>query len=161
VYDLIVQDAVNDLSVPFHLMTREYNDEVKGLLKPDGVYALSVIDEIPRGDLLRSAVRTLRETFPVVAVLHYGEKVPSDRSPYLVVGSGAPLDYAEMARLLAHHHGHPMGSRPLGEAQLEAYLHAGRAVLLSDDYAPVDNLLAELFLRRERVSLTLTAPGGN
>ena len=28
-YDLVVQDAVNDLSVPSHLLTKEYNDAVK------------------------------------------------------------------------------------------------------------------------------------
>ena len=28
-YQLIVQDAVNDLSVPYHILTKEYNDAVK------------------------------------------------------------------------------------------------------------------------------------
>src|SRR5262249_47648087 len=28
-YQLVVQDAVNDLSVPYHIMTKEYNDAVK------------------------------------------------------------------------------------------------------------------------------------
>ena len=45
-YDLVIQDAVNDLSVPSHLLTKEYNDAVKLTLKPDGVYLLTVIDSI-------------------------------------------------------------------------------------------------------------------
>ena len=41
-YDLVVQDAVNDLSVPAHLMTKEYNDAVRAVLKPQsGVYLLT------------------------------------------------------------------------------------------------------------------------
>jgi len=30
-YHLVVQDAVNDLSVPYHILTREYNEAVKRL----------------------------------------------------------------------------------------------------------------------------------
>ena len=31
-YKFVIQDAVNDLSVPYHLMTKEYNDAVKETL---------------------------------------------------------------------------------------------------------------------------------
>ena len=34
-YQLVVQDAVNDLSVPYHIMTKEYNDRVKQVLTDD------------------------------------------------------------------------------------------------------------------------------
>ena len=49
-YTLVVQDAVNDLSVPYHIMTREYNDQVRALLQPDGAYLLTVIDLYSDGD---------------------------------------------------------------------------------------------------------------
>ena len=45
-YDLVIQDAVNDLSVPSHLLTKEYNDAVKRRSSPDGVYLLTVIDSL-------------------------------------------------------------------------------------------------------------------
>src|ERR1700745_643674 len=79
-YDLITQDAVNDLSVPAHLLTKEYNDAVKATLKPDGVYLLTVIDSLSEGRRWRSAMRTLKETFPYVAVLA-SEEVPSAEPP--------------------------------------------------------------------------------
>src|SRR6185369_9066741 len=57
-YRLVIQDAVNDLSVPYHLMTKEYNDAVKATLtedkatgKKDGAYLLTLIDSIEDGDL--------------------------------------------------------------------------------------------------------------
>ena len=68
-YQLIVQDAVNDLSVPYHIMTKEYNDAVERLLAPDGIYLLTVIDEFEDGLLMRAAVRTLREKFGHVELL--------------------------------------------------------------------------------------------
>jgi MFS family permease/uncharacterized membrane protein len=63
-YDLVVQDAVNDLSVPSHLLTKEYNDAVKAALKPNGVYLLTVIDSIGFGKLWKAAMHTLQETYP-------------------------------------------------------------------------------------------------
>jgi spermidine synthase len=63
-YDLVVQDAVNDLSVPAHLLTKEYNDAVKAALKPNGVYLLTVIDSIGYGKLWKAAMHTLQQTYP-------------------------------------------------------------------------------------------------
>jgi len=63
-YDLVVQDAVNDLSVPSHLLTKEYNDAVKATLKPNGVYLLTVIDSIGYGKLWKAAMLTLQQTYP-------------------------------------------------------------------------------------------------
>ena len=34
------------------------------------------------------------------------------------------------------------------EARLEAYLRSGRALVLTDDFAPVDQLLANLYVER-------------
>ena len=48
-YDFIYGDAFNDFSVPWHLTTREFNEKVRELLKPDaGVYLMNIIDIWPR-----------------------------------------------------------------------------------------------------------------
>ncbi|HEX3148086.1 MAG TPA: fused MFS/spermidine synthase, partial [Gemmataceae bacterium] len=60
-YRLVIQDAVNDLSVPYHLMTKEYNDAVKKTLTKDGAYLLTLIDSIQDGELWRAAVHTMRK----------------------------------------------------------------------------------------------------
>ncbi len=83
-YDLVIQDAVNDLSVPAHLLTKEYNDEVKLTMKPDGVYLLTVIDSVKYGKLWRAAMRTLKETFQYVT-LFYHEEVGNDWAPHRLV----------------------------------------------------------------------------
>ena len=79
-YDLVVQDAVNDLSVPSHLLTKEYNDAVKRTLRPDGTYLLTVIDSLKHGRLWRSALRTLRESFPNVEVI-CSDEIPPEVPP--------------------------------------------------------------------------------
>jgi len=62
-YDVVSLDAVNDYSVPGHLLTRECNEAVKTTLKKDGVYLVTVIDLVPDGKLWKAAFHTLKESF--------------------------------------------------------------------------------------------------
>lgn len=150
-YDLIVQDAVNDLSVPYHLLTKEYDQMVKQLLKPNGVYLLSAIDDVPRGGLLRAAIRTMKEVFPHVTVLHEASTGGKGQSIYMVCGSMQPFDVEKVrAAAMAAGVEKPRAAQLSPEA-IQAYLDYAPAVLLTDEYAPVDNLLAQLFLLREEV----------
>ncbi len=42
-YDIVILDAFNSDHIPFHLMTREFLEEVKGVLAEDGVVIANVI----------------------------------------------------------------------------------------------------------------------
>ncbi|WP_204817520.1 fused MFS/spermidine synthase [Corallococcus macrosporus] len=151
-YDLIVQDAVNDLSVPYHLMTREYDVLVRSLLKPEGIYLLTVIDEIPRGAFLRSALRTMQDVFPHVELLHDARSGSKGQGVYIVAGSGQPMALERLPALLRGAGIERPRTGRVPRAEIDAYMAAGPAHLLTDDFAPVDNLLAEFFLLREQVS---------
>ncbi|WP_199746853.1 fused MFS/spermidine synthase [Corallococcus sp. AB049A] len=151
-YDLVIQDAVNDLSVPYHLMTREYDVLVRSLLKPDGIYLLTVIDEIPRGSFLRSAFRTVQDVFPHVELLHDARAGSKGQNVYIVAGSMKPLDLERLPEVLRGAGIEQPRTGRVPRAEVDAYLAAGPALLLTDDFAPVDNLLAELFLLREEVT---------
>jgi spermidine synthase len=96
-YQIVAQDAVNDLSVPYHLMTKEYNDAIKQTLTPDGAYLLTLIDSIEKGKLWSAAVNTMRETFKYVHVLSPTSfrdaegKLNPNRNVYVIYGSDTPL----------------------------------------------------------------------
>ena len=62
-YDFIFLDAFNDLSVPYHLTTKEFAMELKNLLKPHGLLLTNVIDNFNKGAFLPSYIRTLEEVF--------------------------------------------------------------------------------------------------
>jgi len=48
-YDFIYGDAFNDLSVPWHLTTREFSEKIRALLTPhEGMYLVNLIDVYPR-----------------------------------------------------------------------------------------------------------------
>jgi spermidine synthase/MFS family permease len=155
-YDLVIQDAVNDLSVPSHLLTKEYNDAVKAALKPDGVFLLTIIDEIEAGKLWRAATATLRQSFPHVALLTDRVKdvneLPQARHVYVIYASSKPLD---LSRLQEHAAATPgtapastFHSQVVPHELLAPYLEREAGVVLTDQFAPVDNLMAEVFRRR-------------
>ena len=137
VYDAIFIDAFNDLSVPYHLTTRELTGRLQQLLRRDGVLAANVIDDFERGRFLPAYLRTLQSVFGaanVTLALELEEDMRSDRSTFVVVGSRAPFAFEDQYVLPA--------------ADLRRYLARRSPLILTDDYAPVDNMLAPLFTQR-------------
>ncbi|MFO0811157.1 MAG: fused MFS/spermidine synthase [Gemmataceae bacterium] len=153
-YQLVVQDAVNDLSVPYHIMTKEYNDAVAKLLDDKGVYLLTVIDHFEEGRLLRSAVKTLKESFPNVAMMASSDLWDEgSQAVFVIYASKKPFDSAEMKAALAKSNIQESVIHVMPAEKLDAYLNDKDhpAVVLTDAYAPVDNMMAAVFrLRAER-----------
>jgi spermidine synthase len=148
-YALVVQDAVNDLSVPYHIMTKEYNDHVRAVLAPGGAYLLTVIDIYRDGQLLRAAARTMLETFPQVQLLSATRSWDgAGAAVWVLAGSDQGVDLAEVQSLLREQGQGPMRSIMLESERLRAYIEEGPQIVLTDQYAPVDNLIAPLFTRR-------------
>jgi spermidine synthase len=155
-YQLVIQDAVNDLSVPYHLLTKEYNDAVKATLAPNGAYLLTLIDSVEHGELWRAAVHTMRESFEHVVLLDpSGFTEPTNRSVFIVCGSDQPLDIADI-RAVAEESYLRQGKEQsaylhrLDPVEVERYLAARPKIVLTDQYAPVDNLMSGVFRRRSQ-----------
>jgi spermidine synthase len=149
-YDLVFGDAFNDYQVPYHLTTREFAQKVRGLLAPDGLYLALVIDRMRGGRFMASLVRTLQEVFPHVYVL---SDVPRTMAPraqtYVVAASAAPLDLDRLRAVPGHE---PDGDRSVRVMPADAMAHwleGADPVILTDDYAPADNLMAPIFLERD------------
>ncbi|HMP16148.1 MAG TPA: fused MFS/spermidine synthase, partial [Gemmatales bacterium] len=62
-YEFIFGDAFNDLSVPFHLTTLEFDQQMKNLLTEDGLVMSLVIDDVARGLFLPSFLATMQAAF--------------------------------------------------------------------------------------------------
>jgi spermidine synthase len=148
-YDLVFGDAFNDFTVPYHLTTREFVQKVRNILAPDGLYVALVIDRMQRGRFLASFVWTLKAVFPHAYVLATPAEAALDGSyTYVVAASAVPLDPGRLAAVAAEGRAGTHAVPVLEAAAVEAWLRAARPVLLTDDYAPVDNLLAPVFLER-------------
>lgn len=134
-YDAIFGDAFNDLSVPYHLTTREFAELVRNHLVPGGFYAVNIIDDSQTGRFLPSMIRTFMQVFPEVALVTRGDSWQTKRrNTFVLVGSRTPIPAGRFDSFT-------MVRGP----ELDAYAVRNRGLVLSDDYAPVENLLAHVF----------------
>jgi spermidine synthase len=134
--DLVVGDAFGGVSVPWHLTTRELVEDLERVLDADGVYAANLIDHPPLG-FARAEVATLGTVFDHVALAATPATVRGEGGGNLVVvASTEPVDAgAWQAAIDAR----GVGWEVVVGAALDAWV--GDAAVLTDDFAPVDQLL--------------------
>jgi spermidine synthase len=144
-YDLVMGDAFNDFSVPYHLTTKEFNDRVRAWLGEDGLYFVNIIDG-PRGDFLRAYTHTLRQTFRYVYLAPTIESWrESPRSTFVLIASDAPLDLVALETVDAGDGDALLARQMLTEDEIDALLTEGHVVMLTDQYAPVDQMLVPVY----------------
>jgi spermidine synthase len=134
--DLVVGDAFGGLSVPWQLTTAEALRLVDDALSDDGVYAVNLIDHPPLG-FVRAELATLREVFPEVLLLARAPVVAGeDGGNVVAVASRQALPADEIAAALEQRE---LAWQVVEDAELSAFI--GDAEVLTDDFAPVDQLL--------------------
>ncbi len=146
--DLVIGDAFGGVSVPWHLTTREFVEDVRRVLRPGGTYVLNLIDYGPKGFARAEAV-TLAAVFDHVTVLAPSERLTGGRGGnYVMVASDAPIDVAAvLARNAARGDDEAAVSSPPHPTDLAGTTFAdfvGGAEVLVDDHAPVDTLITPL-----------------
>ncbi|MFF3851821.1 fused MFS/spermidine synthase [Micromonospora sp. NPDC002575] len=135
--DLVVGDAFGHLVVPWHLATREMAAGINRVLRPGGIYVQNVID-YPPGRFVRSEVATVAAAFRHVALVAPPDAVAGRTGAnFLIVASDAPLPLAPLAQRI---NALPEAAIVLSGDVLASFV--GDALVLTDDYAPVDQLLA-------------------
>jgi spermidine synthase len=129
-YDLVLGDAFNDIAVPYHLTTKEFNEMVADHLTDRGIYLINVVDGRDY-DFLRSFMKTLAKTFRNVGLMTVpGQAVQGERATFVVVASRAPL---------------PRLQTIVGLDRLQPFFQEKDTVELTDDHVPVDQLLAPVY----------------
>ncbi|MFD6678494.1 MULTISPECIES: fused MFS/spermidine synthase [Micromonospora] len=135
--DLVVGDAFGHLVVPWHLATREMAADVRRVTRPGGVYVQNVIDYPPLR-FIRAELATVAAEFRHVALIAPPEALAEEQGAnFLIVGSDAPLPLEGVRARLDEV---DQKVSLLSGAALTDFV--GSAMVLTDDYAPVDQLLA-------------------
>ncbi len=145
-FDLVYNDAFNHYSPPFHLTTVEYVRKLRALMSDDSVFLANTIDIFRSGRFLGAMINTVEEVFPYVYTFCTSPGGPSDeddRDTFVVAGSTRMLpvlglDYLKYSAALLS---------PRDTALLR---RRSKGLVLTDDYAPVDNLLTPVIRLVER-----------
>ncbi|MDX2404224.1 fused MFS/spermidine synthase [Streptomyces microflavus] len=139
--DLVVGDAFGGVSVPWHLTTTEALRDVHRALKDDGLYAANLIDH-GRLAFARAEVATLARVFEHVAVMGAPVDIGLDPAAtpvggnLVVLASDRPFDAPVIQKALDTRE---TGWRIATGDTVTAW--TGDAPVLTDDHAPVDQLL--------------------
>lgn len=142
-FDLILGDAFNDFSVPYHLTTMEFNQLVAEHLTEDGFYMVNIIDG-RQGRFVRAYVSTLGQVFDHIYVAPIGGDLGTvARQTFVIVAAQRPMPIGD--DVISEDDSSSLHSAFLSEAEWQDYLGQGTGIILTDDFVPVDNLLAPVF----------------
>jgi spermidine synthase len=150
-YDAIFIDAYNDLSMPYHLTTKEFAQLLRDIMEPEGILLTNIIDSFPKGAFLPSYVRTLEEVFGegnvhLISILPNFEG--SGISTFVVMTGRGKVDIRDFESYVRTRFGERATSAVVPEDVKDAFMKKSYSVVLRDDYAPVDNLIAPIFEAR-------------
>ena len=134
--------------MPYHLTTLEFDAKLRELLSPDGVYMINVLDIYNSGLFLGAILNTFEKVFPHVYAFSTENNGPSTeadrRDTFVVVGSMKALDSMVLepgvtGTALTHEHFRVLNER-------------SRHIVLTDDYAPVEQLLEPVVRKADKES---------
>jgi spermidine synthase len=144
-FDIILADAFMDLAMPVHLVTREWHRAARARLKPGGASLANVMEDKRDPRFLFALARTLMLDFPVVEVWVEMAEAEGRRVTYLLLAS----DTTTPAARIASRNAPPRGWARLPDAVVQQRIAASGVPVLTDDFAPVDRLMAHLVWTRE------------
>ena len=138
--DLVVGDAFGHLVVPWHLATREMAADIGRVTRPAGIYVQNVIDYPPLR-FIRAELATVAAEFPHVALVAPPERAGRRDGLELLIVASDVAAAAGSGSGPAWHQTTAAGRSPSWTAPSSTDF-VGDARVLTDDYAPVDQLLA-------------------
>ncbi len=135
-YDLIILDAFNSDYIPFHLMTKEFLEEVKGVLAEDGAVIANVFYT---NRLYDAELKTFLAVFGQCQVFlgaHSGNAMlvaPGPTGPTLTIS-----DAVERAKILQNKHPLTFDMLTVAKRLRPDTRPDPHAKVLTDDWAPVN-----------------------
>lgn len=134
--DVVIGDAFSGASVPWHLTTVEYATDIRRVLRPDGVYAMNVID-VGELQFARAATAALQAVFDDVVVFAPPSYFNGEQGGnYVLVASDTAIEVEIISSLIRSR-----GGVEIALAGGDVTEWVGDGIVLRDDFAPVDQIL--------------------
>jgi spermidine synthase len=149
-YDIILIDAYYSDAMPFHLATREFFELAQRKLTPNGIVVANLISAVtgPSGKIVRAFVKTQRGIFPQTYIFaaRRPDNVSVDTIQNVIVIATKDKRRLDIKEIVKRASGLEKGLFPdsindIGLAYYDSALPDQDVPVLTDDYAPTDNLL--------------------
>lgn len=158
-FDYIFTDVFNDLSVPYHLVTSEFAAIAKARLAPGGWYAVNIIDNYEEGRFSASFIATLQDNFAQVYLFPLSpDWKKRERVTLVILASDNELAGGELKNTklpIAMKDWESMSAENkakitymVPEEEMMAYMEEKEGFVLTDDFVPVEKMLAPLFANK-------------
>jgi len=140
-YDIIFGDAYNSfISVPWYLLTKEWNSEVKEKLNENGVYTINFIGSIDgeKSEFTSSVLNTFKISFPNFYIFAFGENREDSQNIVLIGVKGElPINEEELYKKLSTGESSFLAEKiiPVASFQKMSY------VVLTNNFSPVEKLM--------------------
>ncbi len=144
-FDVIVTDAFHDIAIPYHLVTHEYIQLAKRKLRDGGLFTTNVVDAFPDPKMVKSLMKTLRQEFAFVDI--WLDRIPDqpERMTYVISASERQID----SDLLESQQGFRRRWLRINEPLLRSGTPLAELPVFSDDFVPVERMIADLLLTAE------------
>ncbi len=152
-FDFILCDSLGEYDIPWHMTTREFDGMVTALLKPGGLYLVNQIDAYAHGGFLNAMNQTLRTVFPSVAAVSVIRDL-GERNTVVWAAGAVPLAAGDIAEWMADPE--LFSGTTLTDANFADLRARNGVCVLTDDWAPVENLLAPV-VKDDRMGVLASA----
>ncbi|WP_455206975.1 fused MFS/spermidine synthase [Kaarinaea lacus] len=144
-YDIVVTDVFHDISVPYHMVTQEFAQTVKHNLNDEGLYLINIVDVFPDAKLVKSIIKTLQNEFRYVDV--WLDQAPDkvSRVTYVISANNARA----LPEQIVSQHGFQRRWLRINAPLFSTGTAVQNLPTLTDDYVPVERLLAGLLFSKE------------
>jgi spermidine synthase len=149
-YDIIMLDAYYTDAMPFHLATKEFFELAQRKLTPNGIIVANLISAVtgPSGKIARAFVKTQRQIFPQTYIFaaRRADNVSTDTIQNVIIIATRDKQRLDIKEIVKRASALDKGLFPdplkdIAIAYYDTPLADKDVPVLTDDYAPTDNLL--------------------
>lgn len=135
-YNIIVNDTYNNtVSVPWHLTTQNFLNDINKNLSEDGIYIANLISSLQEDEalFLKSYYKTLKSVFPETYAIKAEPFRPANNTQNIAFISFKNTDSTKIKTLLADYH-----IVNIDEMEMKD------AIILTDNFAPIERLMSPI-----------------
>jgi spermidine synthase len=147
-YDLVYLDVFDSYSIPSHLTTREFLESIKTVVEPDGFLLVNLIDVFSIGKFLAAFTATVEDVFSHYSVYTSTNFSPQTRSTFVVLAGEEDPGLGTLS-----HQGNEKRRETftvINAERIAQLQERNDSIPLTDNHAPVENLIAPVFLQAIR-----------